>query len=92
MGFLAITIAPWLSSIRVVGCCEDALRSVISSFRSHTTSWVAKLSATNSASEVDSATTARFLLSQLIGLPAIKNTFPVVEWWSSNSPAQSESV
>ena len=40
-----------------------------------------------SASEVDRATMACFLLNQLIAPPAITNRFPVVECQLSESPA-----
>ena len=53
---------------------------------------VARLRATYSASEVESATTACCLLSQLIGPPAIRNKFPDVECLLTGSPPQSASV
>ena len=56
--------------------------------RSQTASWVAVLGATYSASVVDNATVAYFLLSQLTAPPASENTFPEVENRSSISPAQ----
>ena len=85
--FRASAIAPWLSSlitIGFVGICKS-----VSNFWNHVASCVAKLSATYSASAVDSATTACFLLSQLTAPPASINTFPVVECLSSKSPPQS---
>ena len=78
-GFFAIEMAPWLSSISIVGSGEVTWRSEISNFRNHTASCVAELSATYSASDVDNATTACFLLSQLIGPTVIKKRLPVVE-------------
>ena len=52
---------------------------------------MAALSATYSASEVDKATTAYFLLNQVIGPPAIKKIIPLIECRSSRSLAQSAS-
>ena len=61
------------------------------SYISQTASCAAALTATYSASEVESAMTGCFLLVQLIGPFAIRNRLPVVECRSSQSPAQSAS-
>ena len=65
-----------LSLLVLVKLLEDLK---ISNFRNHTASCVTELSATYSASDVDNATTACFLLNQLIGPPVIKKRLPVVE-------------
>ena len=67
-----MAMAPCLSSINTVGPGKVTVR-LVSNFLSYTTSCVAKLCATYSASDVDNATTACFLLTKLIGPPAIKN-------------------
>jgi len=62
-----------------------------SNLLSHTASWVAALTATYSASDVDKAKVVCFFLNQLTGPSAMINKLPVVEWQSSQSPAQSAS-
>ena len=57
----------------------------------HTASCVAVLSATYSASVIESATTDCYLLSQIIAPPDMANRFPVIECQLSMSLAQSES-
>ena len=87
IGFFAIPIAPCMSSMITVG-----LSGIASSFLSQTTSWVTALTDIYSASDVDRAAIACFLLSQLTGPLTIKKRLPVVECLSSESPAQSASA
>jgi hypothetical protein len=63
-----------------------------SRFRSHVASRDASETAIYSASHVDSATIGCLLDSQVIGAPASRNRYPLVDLQVDVSPAQSESV
>jgi hypothetical protein len=63
-----------------------------SKFRSHVASRVTSDAATYSASHVDSATISYLLDPQVIGAPAPRNRYPLVDLQVDISPAQSESV
>jgi hypothetical protein len=68
-------------------------RSISASrFRSHVASRAALEAATYLASHVDSATIGCLLDSQVMGAPAPRNRYPLVDLQVEISPAQSESV
>ena len=77
-GFLAMAIAPWLSSMTLMGLLQFSSISA-SSLRNHTASCTAKLKAMQSASAVERETIGCLLLIQAIAPPLNVNRFPVVE-------------
>ena len=68
-------------------------RSISASrFRSHITSRVTSEAAIYSASHVNSATIGCLLDPQAMGIPALRNRYPLIDLQIDISPAQSESV